>query len=110
MSVPQAFTSIDCENAALALLDDTTGPAWEGEYRIISECLAADDVLPGDSVQVSAPSRNASFSAIVREVDIQVTSAAQDLSEYTIEFANDAAALLGSRFAKTSFPIRCRRH
>jgi hypothetical protein len=86
------------------LADDTTQPAWEGEYRIISQCLAADDVLPGDSVQVAAPSRSAIFTAIVREVDIRVTSAAEDLAEYRIGFANDAAALLGSRFAKASIP------
>jgi hypothetical protein len=104
MSVPPAPTSIDCENAALALLDDTTQQAWEGEYRIGSECLTADDVWPGDSVQVAAPSRCANFSAIVREVDIQVASAAEDLSEYRIGFANDAAGLLGSRFAKMTLP------
>ena len=40
MKVPAAPTSIDCENAALALLDDTVQPAWAGEYRVVSDCLA----------------------------------------------------------------------
>src|ERR1017187_7312574 len=34
MKLPSAATSIDCENAALALLDDTVQPAWSGEYSI----------------------------------------------------------------------------
>jgi len=104
MSVPPAPTSLDCENAALALLDDTVQAAWEGAYQITSDCLAANDVVPGDAVQVSAPSRQANFTAIVREVDIRVTSAAHDRSEYTIRFANDAAQLLGCEFAKMALP------
>ena len=104
MAVPPAPTSIDCENAALALLDDTVQPAWAGEYRTISDCLPANDVLPGDAVQVIAPSRQANFGAIVREVDVQVTSAAWDRSEYAIKFANDAAELLSCKFAKATLP------
>jgi hypothetical protein len=104
MSVPQALTSIDCENAALALLDDATQSAWEGEYRVISDCLPTTDVQPGDAVQVVAPSRQANFAAIVREVDLQVTSLAYDRSEYGIRFANDAAEVLARRFAKTTLP------
>jgi hypothetical protein len=104
MSVPQALTSIDCENAALALLDDSVQAAWVGEYRIASDCLPANDVLPGDAVQVAAPSRQANFSAIVREVDIEVTSLVYDRSEYAIQFANDAAGLLTVEFSKTTLP------
>ena len=47
MNVPPAPTSIDCENAALALLDDTVQPAWAGEYHVTSDWLPANDVLPG---------------------------------------------------------------
>jgi hypothetical protein len=104
MDAPAAPTSIDCENAALAVLDDAVQPAWTGEYRVVSDCLPANDVLPGDAVQVSARSRQANFAAIVREVEVQVTSAAYDRSQYTIKFANDAAVLLGSKFAKTTLP------
>jgi hypothetical protein len=104
MKVPKAQTSIDCENAALALLDDTVQPAWTGEYSIVSDCLPVNDVLPGDAVQVAAPSRHASFTAIVREVDVQVASLAYDRSEYAIRFANDAAALLAIEFSKATLP------
>lgn len=104
MKVPTAPTSIDCENAALALLDDTVQPAWTGEYNIVSDCLPANDVLPGDTVQVAAPSRHASIAAIVREVDVQLTSLAYDRSEYAIRFANDAAELLAVDFSKATLP------
>jgi hypothetical protein len=102
--LPTAATSIDCENAALALLDDTVQPAWSGEYSIASDCLPANDVLPGDAVQVAAPSRHANFAAIVREVDVQLASLVSDRSEYAIRFANDAAQLLGLEFSKATLP------
>ena len=104
MSVPPAPTSIDCENAALALLDDTVQPAWTGEYRIVSNCLPANDVQPGDAVQVAAPSRHANFGAIVREVDVQVTSLAYDRSDYAVRFSNDAGELLACDFSKATLP------
>ncbi len=104
LKVPPAPTSIDCENAALALLDDTVQPAWMGQYNIVSDCLPANDVLPGDAVEVVAPSRQANFSAIVREVDLQLTSLAYDRSDYAIRFANDAAGLLAVDFSQATLP------
>ena len=86
------------------LADDTVQPAWTGEYKVVSDWLPANDVLPGDGVQVAAPSRHANFAAIVREVDVQVTSPAYDRSEYAIRFANDAAGLLASEFSQTTLP------
>jgi hypothetical protein len=74
------------------------------EYRIVSDCLPANDVSPGDAVAVAAPSRQANFAAIVHEVDVQVTSAAHDRSDYTVKFANDAAELLSNKFAKATLP------
>ena len=109
MKVPLAPTSLDCENAALAVLDDTVQPAWTGEYKVVSDWLPANDVLPGDGVQVAAPSRHANFAAIVREVDVQVTSPAYDRSEYAIRFANDAAGVAGqSNFRRRRCRTRCR--
>ena len=75
-----APTSIDCESAALAVLDDTAQPAWTGEYRIVSDCLPANDVLPGDSVQVAVPSRLRTLRPSSREVEVQLTSLAYQLS------------------------------
>ncbi len=104
LKLPPAPTSIDCENAALAILDDTVQPAWAGKYRVLSDFLPASDVLPADGVQVSVASRGAGFAGIVREVDIEVVSLADDRSLYAIQFANDAAALLAFEFESTTLP------
>lgn len=104
LKLPAAASSIDCENAALAILDDTVQPAWAGEYRFPSEFLTASDVVPGDAVQVTAASRGASFAATVRETDIQVLSLDDDRSEYAIRFSNDAAALLAFEFDSMMLP------
>ncbi len=71
------------------LNDDTVQTAWQGEYKIVSDFLPVEDVIPGEAVQVSAPSRGAEFSAIVRKVEVQVVSLADDRSHYDISFAND---------------------
>ena len=104
LHTPPAPTSMDCENAGLALLDDSVQPAWQGEYRVAGEFLPAQDVLPGDAVQVSAPSREAAFSAIVREVELQVVSLASDRAQYRIKFANEAAAPLAFDFNSMVLP------
>ena len=92
--LPLALSDVDAENAACALLDDTVQTAWQGEYTIVSDFLPVEDVVPGDAVQVSAPSRGADFSAIVRKVEVQVNSLADDRAHYNISFANDADAPL----------------
>ena len=91
LRLPLAPTSIDCENAACALLDDTVQPAWLGEYKVFSDLLPVEDVFPGNAVQVSAPLRGAAFTAIVRDVELQVISLADDRSLYEVKFATDAA-------------------
>jgi hypothetical protein len=90
---PPPRTSADCENAALALLDDSCNPAWSGEYATWSDFLPgnASDIFPGDGLSVNVSSRGAVFSAIVHEVDIEVSDVQDDRSYYKIKFANDAA-------------------
>jgi len=97
---PAARTAADCENAALAIMDDAAGMAWTGAYETWSDFLpgAAQDVFPGDELQVNAASRGAALAAIVREVDIAVKDLAGEHSRYTIRFAQDAAKWLGFEF------------
>src|SRR5271166_3817442 len=104
LKLPLAPTSVDCENAALAILDDTVQPAWTGEYRVLSDFLPVSDVLPANTVQVAVPSRGAAFSAIVREVDVEVVSLVDDRSLYAVRFANDAAELLAFKFESMTLP------
>jgi hypothetical protein len=97
---PPARSVVDCENAALALLDDSTGPAWKGTYQTWSDFLpgSASDIFPGDALNVNAPSRGAVFQAIVREVDITIDDLQGENSTYKITFANDAAEPLAFQF------------
>jgi len=104
IKLPLAFSAIDCERAASALLDDGVQAAWVGEYRIMSDFLPVEDVAPGDAVQVSAPARGAEFSAIVREVEVQVISLVDDRAHYDIKFANDAAQPLAMQFENITLP------
>ncbi len=104
---PGARTDVDCENAALAILDDATVTAWLGNYETWGDFLpgAAQDIFPGDAVTVDVPSRGASFTAIVREVEIQIADMADDRGFYTIGFANDLAAPLGIEYGTSTTTI-----
>lgn len=102
---PASRTAAECEQWALAVLDDTTGTAWSGRYETYSLLLpagASSDVWPGDEVSVSAPSRGAEFTATIREVRIEAVDLADDTSCYTLEFANDAAVPLALEYEPAS--------
>jgi hypothetical protein len=90
---PAPRTSVDCENAVLARLDDATRNGWSGEYKTWSDFLPgqASDVFPGDGIRIRVPSRRADFLAYVDEVEIEVASFSGDHSRYTIRFADEAA-------------------
>jgi len=104
MKAPSARTQADCENAALAILDDAAGAAWAGSYATWSDFLPGDaeDIFPGDAVAVSVPSRGAEFGAIVRQVTIAMEDPANDRGMYTIEFANDLAKPLAFEEAESA--------
>src|SRR4051812_20983713 len=96
---PPPRTEPDCENAALALLDDATQDAWKGSYAVWSDFLpngALSDVWPGDAIAVNVSSRAANFNAIVRAVTLTCDDLDGDRSQYKIAFANDSAELLAT--------------
>jgi hypothetical protein len=100
VQAPSPRTAVDCENAALALLDDA-GSAWDGEYQCWEDFLpgSGQDIFPGDKLSVDAPSRNSTFDATVREVEIQTRDLRDDHSLYKIRFADDAAEALCFEFS-----------
>ena len=110
MTLPNARTQADCENAALAMLDDATGLAWAGSYQTWSDFLpgAAADIFPGDALAIAVPSQNAEFSAVVRAVNIDVVDPADDRGMYSIEFANDLATPLAMQdeSSATTIPLQ----
>jgi len=95
--VPAPRSYAECEKAALALLEDTTGPHWSGEYTAQNDQFA-QDVFPGDAVRVQAPKRKAEFDAVVREVEITVVDLRDGRTRYHLRFANDAAEPLAFMF------------
>jgi hypothetical protein len=100
---PPARTDADCELAALALMDDTTGPAWTGEYDVWSDFLpgSATDIFPGDALNIAVPSRQAEFAATVSEVEITIKNLQGEHLGYKIKFTNDAAKALAFEFEAT---------
>jgi hypothetical protein len=107
VSLPQPRTDADCENAALGILDDAGLAAWSGAYQTWSDFLPgmAADIFPGDALAVNVPSRDASFTAVVREVWIELLDPANDRGFYRIEFANDLAQSLGAEFTTSATVI-----
>ncbi len=89
IGLPVPRTSADCETAALALLDDA-GQGWTGEYQAWSQFLpgGAADIFPGDGLAVNVPSRMAAFTAIVREVDVEIANIVGENSRYTLRFVD----------------------
>ena len=100
VKAPSPRTSADCENAALALLDDATGTAWSGEYATWSDFLPGNgqDIFPGDAVNVNVGSRGAAFEAIVRQVAVEIKDLKEEHSLYRIQFADDVSASLAFEF------------
>lgn len=110
MKSPSARTQVDCENAALALLDDAAAAAWSGTYQTWSDFLpgSAEDVFPGDAVAVNVSSRDAVFEAIVRRVSVDLVDPANDRGMYRIEFANDLASPLAYQHEESGISVSLR--
>jgi hypothetical protein len=104
IKTPDARTQADCENAALAILDDAGESAWNGSYETWSDFLpgSAADIFPGDELAVDVPSQSAMFHALVRTVSIDLVDPANDRGMYAIQFANDAALPLGYQVGEST--------
>jgi hypothetical protein len=87
---PLARTDIDCENAALAILEDSAALSCAGEYQTWSDFLpgAAADIFPGDALNVSASGAN--FSALVTDVEIDLRDLYGEHNLYTMKFAQSS--------------------
>lgn len=100
---PKAMSSVDCENAAAALLSlsSSRAAAWEGTYTGWN-MEAQSDIWPGDLLAVHAPSAGMDVNLIVRSVEIEVACTVPQLNRYSIRFANDWADALA---IKTSLSV-----
>jgi hypothetical protein len=89
---PVARNSEDCVLAAKAWLAASKDGGWSGEYSCWRDSLpTGTEIVPGDAVSVNAPSRYAQFSAIVRDVQIDVEDLAGEREWIKFHFADDGA-------------------
>jgi hypothetical protein len=91
------------------MLSDGSAAGWTGKYETWSDFLpgAAQDIFPGDAINVNIPSCVANFQTTVREVEITFTDLAGEHSLYKIQFADDAAKTLSFELeaAKVNTPL-----
>lgn len=92
---PPAWSSVDCENAADALLAgaEDSSVSLRGTYRQLN-MQEGIDVWPGDTLTMVPFADEAVHSAVVRKVTIELAAGAPDVLVYETSFANDWAELL----------------
>ncbi|HEX3471125.1 MAG TPA: hypothetical protein VHT28_08065 [Silvibacterium sp.] len=92
---PPPRSSIDCENAASALLDLATNraAAWKGKYTAWN-METQGDVWPGDVLAIASTSANVTANVVVRTVQIEPACTSPGLVKYVVSFANDWADAL----------------
>ena len=102
VTAPAPRTSLDCEQAARALLDDLTQPGYSGEYECSREQLpqGASDVHPGEQWNISAEQWGLDCAVILREVAIDFQHLSDSHAVFKVQFANDAAQLSSLRFGR----------
>jgi hypothetical protein len=95
---PEPRSSLDCENAASALLDLATnrGAAWKGQYTAWN-METQGDMWPGDVLAVSSTSANLNANLVVRTVELELSCGSPGLVKYILGFANDWADALSIR-------------
>ena len=86
---PPTRSSMDCENAAEAVLSFSANPtaAWSGSYAEVN-LQDTQDVWPGDFLALDSPSQGLVLNVIVRSVLIENSSSSPEVLLYKIGFAN----------------------
>jgi hypothetical protein len=102
---PAARSSVDCENAATAILDlaSSRAAAWKGNYSAWSLEIQSD-VWPGDVLAIDSTSANLNANLVVRSVVIEISCTFPGLAKYVVNFANDWADALAIKTSSTVPP------
>lgn len=102
VSSPLCRSTLDCYNAAQALVAVATNraAAWSGHYTGWNMEQTAD-VWPGDVLVLESASAGLDASVVVRAVQIDFSSAAPELTRYTVQFANEWAEDLAIKTSTT---------
>lgn len=96
---PAARSSVDCENAAAAVLSFSTDRAAAIEGRCTVENPPGMDVWPGDLLCIAGGNGGESMEAIVRTVTITDAHCAPEVMRYDLSFANDWADALSLKLS-----------
>jgi len=108
---PKGRSSLDCRNAATALVTaaSSVSAAWSGSYKTTNIALAltsetggsGSDVWPGDALLLESASLDLSVQVAVRMVTLEYGASSPDLVRYAIEFSNDWANDLAIKTSRT---------
>ncbi len=95
VSEPAAWSSIDCDNAATAILAiaSSQSAAVKGTYTR-STLQLSPDIWPGDMLELSAGATQETVDAIVRKSQLTLAASVPESVEYKVTFANDWAESL----------------
>ena len=99
---PPAWSSTDCDNAALALLQSSSvaSAAWEGTYTALNSDELWD-VWPGDVLAINSASNAIVANVVVRDVQIDLGHSSPQKIKYVVRFANDWAEDLALKLSNT---------
>jgi len=102
---PPARSSVDCENACLALLDFSADPAasWKGDYRYYN-LQYQEDIWPGDALSFQSPDSGLNANLIVRTVTVESTNSQPEVLNYSVRFANDWAETIAMKLNEAISP------
>ena len=103
---PKGRSSLDCRNAATALVTaaSSVSAAWSGAYKTTNVALAGGsggDVWPGDALLLESASLDLSVQVAVRAVTLEYGASVPDVVRYGIEFSNDWANDLAIKTSRT---------
>ena len=103
---PKGRSSLDCRNAAAALVTagSSVSAAWSGTYRTTNVALSSGsggDVWPGDALLLASTSMDLDVQVAVRVVTLQYGASSPDVVQYAIEFSNDWANDLAIKTSRT---------
>ncbi len=102
VSSPVAWSSVDCENAATAMLkmNEDLSSGVNGTYK----CTSFEqplDIWPGDFLQVGPDASGATVDTPVQQSQITLTANVPELLEYTVKFASEWAEGLAIKLSTT---------
>jgi hypothetical protein len=102
VTTPVAWSSMDCERAAAAVLRMTSGlsSGLNGTYKCTSFEQAAD-IWPGDFLQIGPDASGAVIETPVQESQIVLTANVPEVLDYTVKFASEWAEGLAVKLSTT---------